>query len=79
MATYQNIYKIMTSDAKLIGDFTLYESCKMLASRTDRAEDIVHIKCKGKCVGFWSAWHNTVRPMAGSSDAERKLILDWYN
>jgi len=76
---------------KRLPDLTLYEACKALhLLATQSSEDVegcmiepsnvndyTHIRCKGRCVSFWSGWHEAIRPMFGANDAERELILTW--
>jgi len=45
--------------------------------KPSNVNDYTHIRCKGRCVSFWSGWHEAIRPMFGANDAERELILTW--
>ena len=88
--TYLSIYKIAGQD-RSAADLTLYEACKALLSLATQSgedhegcmidppqvDDYTHIRCKGRCVAFWSAWSQEVKPMFGANETERELILTW--
>jgi hypothetical protein len=90
--TYLPIYTIagIGPNRSRTTGLTLYEACKALHLLAQSSEDhdgcmiepsnindYTHIRCKGRCVSFWSGWQEAVRPMFGANEAERELILTW--
>jgi hypothetical protein len=58
---------------------TLYEAKKALiaASQLGVIQDSTCVTRQGRCVAYFSAWTETVRPMYQANKQEKHVLLSW--
>jgi len=79
--THEDRYMLVTGgkEEEHHRGLTLYEAMKLLTKFAEEGKltDITHVRRSGRAVAYFCEYRGQVRPMFGSNEQEKFVLLSW--